>query len=205
MEWANMTQRPLNLLFLHWKQAFDSVDHTALLVALRRFGLPTADLDPIEQFYHNASFELSTSTGDRAVGSLVRALDRAVRSARTFSSSIVFEDVDNLLLAQGVPTNVWSINHSCSDLEYADDTLLLSLTIPQLQQILSALETEAALYGMHLIIPQKPSFSLTPGSGPKPCCSMMVPTYPPRTLLSTWDPSCHGANHLKLRSTIGEH
>ena len=121
-------------------------------MALRRFGLPTADLDLIEQFYHNAFFELSTSTGDRAVGSLVRALDRAVRSARTFSSSIVFEDVDNLLLAQGVPTNVWSINHSCSDLEYANDTLLLSLTIPQLQQILSALETEAAaaLYGMHL-------------------------------------------------------
>ena len=58
MEWANMMQRPLNLLFLDWKQAFDSIDHTALIVALRRFGLPEVELALVEQFYHNASFEL---------------------------------------------------------------------------------------------------------------------------------------------------
>eukprot|EP00439_Symbiodinium_sp_Y106_P048725 s3770_g6.t1 len=38
--------------------------------------------------------------------------------------------------------------HPTYDLEYADDTLLTSLTTPQLQQFLSLLEEEAARYGM---------------------------------------------------------
>ena len=36
------------------------------------------------------------------------------------------------------------------DLEYADDTLLLSLTTPQLQSMLNALEEQAAFHGMKL-------------------------------------------------------
>ena len=40
------------------------------------------------------------------------------------------------------------------DLEYADDTLLLSLTTTQLQRILTALEAQAKKYGMHLNLPK---------------------------------------------------
>ena len=36
------------------------------------------------------------------------------------------------------------------DLEYADDTLLMALTTPQLQSMLSALESVAQEYGMKL-------------------------------------------------------
>ena len=153
MEWANMTQRPLNLLFLDWKQAFDSIDHSALIIALRRFGLPVAELELIEQFYNDASFELHAASGDKANG----AFGSGIRQGCPLSPylfiillSVIFEDVEDLLLNKGVPTNVWSINHSCFDLEYADDTLLISLTIPQMQQILSSLEVEASLYGMFL-------------------------------------------------------
>ena len=97
MEWANMTQRPLNLLFLDWKQAFDSIDHSALVIALRRFGLPAAELDLIEQFY--------SSTGDKAVGDF----GSGIRQGCSLSPylfiillSVIFEDVDGLLLHQGV-------------------------------------------------------------------------------------------------------
>ena len=34
-----MTGNPLYMLFLDWKQAFDSIDHTAMIEALDRFGL----------------------------------------------------------------------------------------------------------------------------------------------------------------------
>ena len=40
MEFSNMTDKPLHLLFLDWKQAFDSVNHTAMMAALKRFGVP---------------------------------------------------------------------------------------------------------------------------------------------------------------------
>ena len=38
MEWSDMTNNPLKLLFLDWKQAFDSLDHIAMLIALERLG-----------------------------------------------------------------------------------------------------------------------------------------------------------------------
>ena len=39
MEWSLMTATPLHVLSLDWKQAFDSLDHTAMITALKRFGL----------------------------------------------------------------------------------------------------------------------------------------------------------------------
>ena len=52
------------------------------------------------------------------------------------------------------------------DLEYADDTLLMALTTPQLQSMLSALESVAQEYGMKLNhtkteIPQHPKSNHT--------------------------------------------
>ena len=53
-------------------------------------------------------------------------------------------------MAQGTPTNTWSVARPTHDIEYADDTLLMALTTAQLQSILHALEFEADLYGMKL-------------------------------------------------------
>ena len=39
MQWSEMTANPLYLLFLDWKQAFDSIDHNAMMSALERFGV----------------------------------------------------------------------------------------------------------------------------------------------------------------------
>ena len=77
-------------------------------------------------------------------------------------------DVDNDLLLQGTPTNTWSEGYPTFDLEYADDTLLLALTTPQMQDILTSLESVAHEYGMHLnktktellINPDRPSSPL---------------------------------------------
>ena len=62
----------------------------------------------------------------------------------------MLHDLDTDLALGGTPTNVWSVAHSAYDLEYADDTLLLSITSPQLQQCLSGLEGIASEYGMKL-------------------------------------------------------
>ena len=60
------------------------------------------------------------------------------------------KDLDDKLIANGVPTNTWSVGHPTYDMEYADDTLPISLTTPQLQKFLTLLEEEAARYGMSL-------------------------------------------------------
>ena len=64
--------------------------------------------------------------------------------------SVFLEDVEVELRERGIPSNTWSEGHPVADLEYADDTLLLALTMPQLQAHLSALEDMAAEYGMSL-------------------------------------------------------
>ena len=151
MEWANNTHRPLQLLFLDWKQAFDSLDHTAMVIALRRIGVPETELLLISRFYEQATFEVQDSKGDKAVGTFSSGMRQGCPLSPylfVMVLSVIFNDVDNRLLNDGIPTNTWSPNHPDYDLEYADDTLLMSLTIPQMQAMLSALETEADYYGM---------------------------------------------------------
>ena len=125
MEWANLTNGPLKLLFLDWKQAFDSLDHTAMLTALRRFGVPDTELQLIRLFYTNATFEVHSQTGDVAKG----AFNSGIRQGCPLSPylfvivlSVIMHDVDDALLRAGTPMNTWSVAHPHYDLEYADDT-----------------------------------------------------------------------------------
>ena len=64
--------------------------------------------------------------------------------------TVVLYDVDSRLLSMGVPTNTWSVGKPVYDLEYADDTLLLSVTPPQMEEFLRTVQVEASLYGMEL-------------------------------------------------------
>ena len=153
MEWSEMTGHPLYMLFLDWKQAFDSIDHTAMIEALDRFGLSDRMLLAIMSIYDKPEFTTRGNNDQTATGKV----SAGIRQGCPLSPylfiivlTVILHDMDNTLKQQGVPTNTWSEGYPVSDLEYADDTLLLARTIPQLQSILSALEHHAAEYGMHL-------------------------------------------------------
>ena len=136
-----------------WKQAFDSIDHNAMRIALRRFGLSERALKIITSLYTNATFFTKSALGGQVTGSVGSGIRQGCPlSPYLFIMvlTVILEDVDWNLLSGGVATNTWSVLRPVDDLEYADDTLLLSLTTAQLQAILTALETQAALYGMYL-------------------------------------------------------
>ena len=152
-EYSNMTGNPLHLLFLDWKQAFDSVNHTALMIALKRFGVPEDCLGLISSIYDAPTFEIKGLNGKVAQGEVAAGIRQGCPlSPYLFIMllTVILKDVDDLLRRQGTPTNTWSINHPTFDVEYADDTLLIGLTAPQLEQMLRAIETEALCYGMRL-------------------------------------------------------
>ena len=63
MEYSNLTDTNLNLLFLDWKQAFDSVDHTALKITLQRFGIPADIQALVNSIYSDPTFEIKGLNG----------------------------------------------------------------------------------------------------------------------------------------------
>ena len=153
MEWSTMTNTPLHLLFLDWKQAFDSLDHTAMLHALERFGLSSRMLRNIASIYLNPLFYVRGFNNTECEGTV----HAGIRQGCPLSPylfiivlSVMLHDLDTDLTHNGTPTNVWSVAHSVYDLEYADDTLLLSITFTQLQGFLGGLESVASEYGMKL-------------------------------------------------------
>ena len=153
MEWSDQTSTPLYLLFLDWKQAFDSIDHNAMMEGLRRFGLSQSSLKLIHTLHTDATFCTEGPLGEVARG----RVGAGIRPGCPLSPylfiivlSVLLADVDESLRQNGTPTNTWSVNRPTFDLEYADDTLLISLTTTQLQSFLSALESQAEFYGMSL-------------------------------------------------------
>ena len=153
MEWSTMTNTPLHLLFLDWKQAFDSLDHTAMLEALARLGLSNKMLAAVSSIYRDPTFITKGFQGQIATGTV----GSGIRQGCPLSPylfilvlTVIFHDTDDLLLSRGVATNTWSTGFPTYDLEYADDTLLMGLTESQLNGMLQALETVAQAYGMSL-------------------------------------------------------
>ena len=77
--------------------------------------------------------------------------------------TVLFHDIDTRLLRHGVPTNSWSVGKPIYDIEYADDTLLLAVTPPQLEELLRTVQVEASLYGM-VLNPEKTELLIRPES-----------------------------------------
>ena len=84
------------------------------------------------------------------MGGWVRELDRVAPYLFIIVLTVLPADVDEALRMNGTPTNTWSVMGPTFDLQYADDTLLLSLTTTKMQLFLSALEAQTDYYGMQL-------------------------------------------------------
>ena len=73
MEWSEATGQPMHHMFLDWKQAFDSIDRSSMLVALERFGISATALKIIQDIYlkiiqdiyRDPTFETTSSMGKK--------------------------------------------------------------------------------------------------------------------------------------------
>ena len=153
MEWSEMTNTPLYYLFLDWKQAFDSIDHNSMMIALRRFGISDRSHNIISTLYQDPTFFTTGFDGDQCQGSVGSGFRQGCPLSPylfVMVLTVIFEDLDWDLLSGEVATNAWSVGKPVYDVEYANDTLLLGQTTTQIQSYLTALERQAFSYGMHL-------------------------------------------------------
>ena len=144
----------LYILFLDWAQAFDSVSHPALRASLIRYGVPTQTVNAIMALYHQGKFyvqdQFSTST-TRSIGREIRQgcplspyLFVIVLSALTFDLNAIF------LALYGFSPWSHSANLHLTDVEYADETVLISRTNITLMRILHLLQYLALRIGLSL-------------------------------------------------------
>ena len=153
------TGLPSCLLFLDWKMAFDKMDHRSMAIALQRLGVHRQYVDIIGDLYTDQTFTVKGFQN----GSITHGCTAHWHPTRLpaqpvsvyFGNDCAFYDVDKRLRVTGAPTNMWSIGKPIYDLEYADNTLLLSVTPPQMEEFLKSFQVEANLHGMELNMAKK--------------------------------------------------
>ena len=205
LEWAEMTSNPMYFLMLDWKQAFDSIDHNSMLIALQRFGLCDRSLRIIRSIYSDPTFFTAGIDGSHAAGKVGSGIRQGCPLSPylfVIVLTVIFEDLDWALLKNNVATNTWSVGKPTYDLEYADDTLLMSMTTTQLQAFLRELEAQAILYGMKLN--HTKTEILVDARKPAPNISFSDGTPVPTTTQAKYlGPLSRGKSHSRWHLDIG--
>ena len=65
MELSESSGQTMHHIFLDWKQAFDSIDHNAMMIALERFGISAIAPQVIKGIYHNLTFATTSRMGEK--------------------------------------------------------------------------------------------------------------------------------------------
>ena len=138
------------MLALDWAKAFDSINVEALLIALKRFGLPPKILRVIGHIYSDRNFRVvdagSTSTERRQLSGISQGCPLSP-FLFVMLMTVVMEDAFRSLDA-GAKTCVE--RGLLGTLLYADDTLLIGTTGTRVQELLTAVSSVGSRYGMQL-------------------------------------------------------
>ena len=154
LEQRHLFRRPTILAFLHLKSAFDSVDRNTLWYYLSQKGVPIKFVDLLKSLYSQSrgcvrvydslSLEFTTKSGVRQGCPISLFLFNFVMDSLLESAFSLSPHSGVELLPGG----------TVSDLEYADDVVLLSEDPGSLQDLLCSLDKSAAMFGMHFAPPK---------------------------------------------------
>ena len=172
--WASRGGRTF-LLALDWRKAFDCIEPSRLMHALKRFGLSDAMLSAIAEIYKDRVFEVrdggTTST---------KRLQLAGISQGCPLSPFLFGMLMTVLMHDAKN----SLSHSAKqayeqgDLEdvlFADDTLLISTTGAHLEEYMSAVTACGAHYGLQVHWDKVHFVPVSTDQGIKGPCGQSIP------------------------------
>ena len=138
------------LLALDWKKAFDSINVGALIVALRRFGLPPKVLKMIEHIYSERFFTVS----EGGISSTCRAQRSGISQGCPLSPflfvmlmTVVMHDA---VCSMSSAAQAAFTSGSLDVVLYADDTLLIGVCEERVQEFLDSVAVVGKRFGMDL-------------------------------------------------------
>ena len=145
---------PLHVLFLDWSKAFDSLSFAAIEQSLVRLGVPDPFVRAVMSIYQSPQFRVRDSGCISQQGSQSRGVRQGCPLSPYLFDVVLtclFHDVECSYERQfGVLTGVLNIPSRLWDLEYADDTVLLSRSSLQLTRLLHLLQHHALQFGLQL-------------------------------------------------------
>ena len=138
----------LYMVLLDWSKAFDRIKHTALVIALRRFGLPEPVLQMISGVYKNRTF----SVREGNMESTTRPQNAGIAQGCPLSPYL-FVIVMSVLL-QDARANCGQYTSMpyvvTPELVYADDTMLLASSAEAVQHHFDRVAEIGKSYGLEL-------------------------------------------------------
>ena len=138
----------LTLLLLDWAKAFDRVKPRSMTVALRRLGLPSHLVEMVGSIYAGRRFFIQDHAGTSSV------LTQAAGIAQGCPLSPYLFIIVQSVLLHDVHRRVHLVDEPAyivtREVLYADDTLLVSSSSGNLQQLLDAIVQEGLKYGLEL-------------------------------------------------------
>ena len=145
---------PFHALFIDWSKAFDSVTFTAIEAAMEHVGVPIHTRKVIMALYDNPTFLIRGSKQK----STVRTQTKGLRQGCPLSPYLfgfvlthLFHDVEvDYQRRFGEISGVFHVPSPLWDLEYADDTVLLSCSAEQLNRLLHTVQFHGSRRGLVL-------------------------------------------------------
>ena len=145
----NSRDQSLIFLALDWAKAFDSIDPTSLVQALRRFGLPQHYLCLIRNIYTQREFTVF----DHGHSSEKHPQHFGMSQGCPLSPflfvmvmTVLLHDANTVLGGRGVHLT----ELCCNELVYADDTLLIEVSEHHIQAYMECIAEVGKEYGLSL-------------------------------------------------------
>ena len=141
-------------IFLDWAKAFDSVTFSSIQSSLEYMGVPPSFRAAIASLYQNPTFTVRESKHQSTTYTQTRGLRQGCPLSPYlfgFVLTHLFENAETQYVAEhGIISGVLRLGTSLWDLEYADDTVLLSNSFSQAQIFLHLIQKEGARRGLIL-------------------------------------------------------
>lgn len=144
---CNEFKSPLTLCFVDFEKAFDSISREALKKILRHYGIPQKIVNIIVEM-HSGTFCQVMVNGNLTDPFEVKSgvLQGGILSPLLFILAIDYVMKKTL---EGANYGLqWKLNYRLSDLDYADDIVLMSSTTAEMQEMLDKLVLEGGKVGL---------------------------------------------------------